>query len=79
MPEQENTTTNKKLDVFLSTIVDEKQLAQSLRQSAYLISLSFMRSNPNDNYMDPEWTENSFYFLNELAEVLDPVLTNEKI
>lgn len=28
--------------------------------------------------MDPEWTQNSFYFLNELAEVLDPVLEDKK-
>lgn len=68
---------NPKLAAFLNKIIDEKELAQSLRRAAYLIAMSFIRSEETTNPMCPKWTDDSFYYLNELAECLDPVLENK--
>lgn len=68
---------NPKLTTFFTEQVEPKQMAQSLRRAAYLIALSFIRNEDNKNCMSQEWTDDSFYFLNELAEVLDPVLEDK--
>mgnify|MGYP003693144975 FL=1 len=59
---------------FFTETVDTKTMAQSLRRATYLIALSYIRAEETVNPMNKEWTDDSFYFLNELAEVLDPVL-----
>ena len=59
---------------FFTETVDTKTMAQYLRRATYLIALSYIRAEETVNPMDKEWTDDSFYFLNELAEVLDPVL-----
>lgn len=59
---------------FFTETVDAKTMAQSLRRATYLIALSYIRAEETVNPMNKEWTDDSFYFLNELAEVLDPVL-----
>ena len=68
---------NPKLTTFFTEQVDAKDFAKSLRRAVYLISLSYIRSDDNTNRMSPEWTDESVYFLNELAEVLDPILYDE--
>ena len=65
---------NPKLENFFAKIVDDKDMANILRRATYLIALSFIRSEENKNPMSPEWTDETFYFLNELAECLDPML-----
>lgn len=69
-----NNNSNERLHHFLTKIVDEKSMAQSLRRGAYLIALSYIRSDEATNPMSPDWTDDSFYFLTELAECLDPIL-----
>lgn len=71
------TYNNPKLTEFFTKQVDAKSFAQSLRRSAYLIALSYIRSEENQNFMRQDWADDGFYFLNELAEVLDPILDNE--
>lgn len=68
---------NPRLVTFFTEQVDAKSMAQSLRRAAYLIALSFIRSDGHSNVMSQEWADDSFYFLNEMAEVLDPVLEDK--
>lgn len=68
---------NPKLIEFFTKDVDAKDFAKSLRRATYLIALSYMRSDDVNNPMSKEWTDESYYFLNELAEILDPVLESE--
>lgn len=68
------TYNNPKLTTFFTEQVDAKSMAQFLRRASYLIALSYIRSDERTNCMSQEWTDDSFYYLNELAEVLDPVL-----
>lgn len=64
---------------FFKETVDAKSMAQSLRRATYLLALSYIRAEENVNPMNKEWMDDSFYFLNELAEVLDPVLEKNNI
>ena len=72
-----NNHSNERLNHFLTKIIDEKELAKSIRRAAYLIAMSFIRSDEKSNPMSPKWTDDSFYYLTELAECLDPVLEDE--
>ena len=74
----ENQYTNNKLNKFLDKRIDEKTLAKCIRRVNYILSLSIIRNDEDKNPIDKDWAVNGFYWLNELAEVLDPVLDNEE-
>ena len=59
---------------YFTDDITPKEMAKSLRRATYLIALSYIRAEDGNNPMNKEWTDDSYYFLNELAEVLDPVL-----
>lgn len=59
---------------FFTEMVEPRQMAQVLRQGTYLIGLSYIRSDEDSNPMSKKWSDDTFYFMNELAEVLDPYL-----
>lgn len=66
---------NVKLNAFIGKVISEEDLARTLRRASYLISLSFMRSAIDDtNPMNPHWADETYYYLNELAECLSPSL-----
>jgi hypothetical protein len=66
---------NTKLNAFIGSVISEQDLARTLRRASYLISLSFMRSAIDDtNPMNPHWVDETFYYLNEMAECLSPSL-----
>lgn len=71
------TYNNPKLTAFFTEQVDAKEFAKNLRRATYLIALSYIRGEDGNNPMNKGWTDESYYFLNELAEVLDPVLEDE--
>lgn len=62
-----------RLKDFFSDVVDAKDMAKMLRQVNYALSLSSMRGCET---LDPElcYINDNFYWLNRLAEVLDPYL-----
>ncbi|SFD30675.1 hypothetical protein [Flavobacterium phragmitis] len=62
-----------RLKVFFSDVVDVKDMAKMLRQVNYALSLSSMRGCET---LDSELchVDDNFYWLNRLAEVLDPYL-----
>ena len=68
---------NSKLNQLLDEKIDEKTLAKYIRRVAYILSLTIIRNDENQNPIDKDWADNGFYWLNELAEVLDPVLDLE--
>ncbi|TDE01521.1 hypothetical protein [Flavobacterium sandaracinum] len=69
--------TNPKLNDFLDTVISEQSLATHLRRINYILSLTIMRLDETKNPINPEWAENGFFWINELAEILDPVLEKE--
>jgi len=70
--------TEKKLLDFFNNVIEPKDLAKAIRQSNYLIALSIVRENENGTiYSQRESVEKGFYWLNELAEILDPYLDAE--
>jgi len=61
---------------FFNHTIDPETMAKAIRQLNYLLALEVMRKNQTlQNEIDN--IENSFYWLNELAEVLNPYLDLE--
>jgi len=63
------------LDFFNKT-VDPKSMAKTIRQLNYIVALSVMRENETLQLQIIN-IENGFYWLNELAEILNPYLNVE--
>jgi hypothetical protein len=61
---------------FFNHTIDPKDMAKAIRQANYLLTLGIMRE---DKMLKNEVVnlENSFYWLNELAEILNPYLDLE--
>ena len=68
--------TQLRLTEFFSNSIDTKSMAKTIRQVNYLLALNAMRENET---LQPENInlEDSFYWLNKLAEILDPYLEVE--
>lgn len=62
-----------RLKDFFNDVIDAKDMAKMLRQVNYALSLSSMRGC---EILDSELchVDDNFYWLNKLAEVLDPYL-----
>lgn len=66
------TEKQKKILEFFQSTISPEQMAQLTRRTNYLIGLTAIRNaDPN---VKKEWLDDGYYWLNELAEVLDPVL-----
>ncbi len=68
----EITIEDQKLMQFFKETVDRKNMALYIRRSVYVMS-KLALSNNEDNFRK-EWIDDGFYYLNELAETLDPYL-----
>ncbi|OXA94460.1 hypothetical protein [Flavobacterium hercynium] len=68
--------TEQRLSDFFNHTIAPDQMAKALRQANFLLALGLMRENET---LQLELTklENSFYWLNELAEILNPHLNLE--
>ncbi|MEA9415431.1 hypothetical protein [Flavobacterium sp. PL02] len=60
---------------FFNNTIDPKGMAKVIRQANYLLALGAMREQTLQN--ETINLENSFYWLNELAEILNPYLDVE--
>ncbi|OMQ08468.1 hypothetical protein [[Flexibacter] sp. ATCC 35103] len=61
---------------FFITVIDSKDLARKIRQVNYVLALSLMRGCETVE-SEANNIEDNFYWLNKLAEVLDPYLDVE--
>lgn len=71
-----STETQLRLTEFFNTSSDSKCMAKSLRQVNYVLALNAMHEK---DFLQQENIniEESFYWLNKLAEILDPYLEVE--
>ena len=70
--------TEKRLLDFFNNVIDAKDLAKAIRQLNYAIALVVMRDDERGYvYAQKENLEKGFYWLNELAETLNPYLEVE--
>jgi len=65
-----------RLTNFFNQTVAPEQMAKALRQVNFVLSLSLIRENETLK-QEIDKLENSFYWLNELAEILNPYLDLE--
>ncbi|MFH7016481.1 hypothetical protein [Flavobacterium sp. FlaQc-47] len=65
-----------RLTDFFSQSIDPKEMAKTIRQVNHILALSLMRECET---LETEKTtlENGYYWLNELAEILNPYLDVE--
>jgi len=68
--------TEKRLLTFFSTTVDPEQMAKAIRQVNFVLALGLIRENET-LHQEINKLESSFYWLNELAEILNPYLDLE--
>lgn len=67
--------TEKRLLDFFNNVIDAKDLAKAIRQLNYAIALVVIRDDERGTvYSQKENLEQGFYWLNELAEILNPYL-----
>ena len=66
--------TNEKLIEFFEKTIDPEAMARYIRRINYILALTVIRMDENKNPINPEWLDDGFYFLNELAEILEPNL-----
>ncbi|KUJ62115.1 hypothetical protein AR687_08810 [Flavobacteriaceae bacterium CRH] len=65
-----------RLTDFFNKTVDPNTMAKTIRRFNHLVALSLMRENETFQ-LDMTNLENGFYWLNELAEILNPYLDVE--
>ncbi|MHC0444076.1 hypothetical protein ACWA1F_01620 [Flavobacterium sp. 3-218] len=63
-----------RLNNFFTNVIDPKDMAKAIRQANYMLTLSVIREKDSLGKIN---LENFYYWLNELAEVLDPYLEVE--
>ena len=66
--------TNEKLIEFFEKGISPDEMAKNIRRLNYSLSLTVIRNDENNNPLDKDWLDGGFYWLNELAEILDPYL-----
>ncbi|MBS7252997.1 hypothetical protein [Flavobacterium branchiicola] len=70
--------TEEKLLDFFNNVIDAKDLAKSIRLLNYAIALVVMREDESGHvYAQKENLLKGFYWLNELAEILNPYLEDK--
>ncbi|MBS7253016.1 hypothetical protein [Flavobacterium branchiicola] len=67
--------TELRLTEFFNNSIDSKSMAKSIRQVNYLLALNVMREQETLQTENIN-LEDNFYWLNKLAEILDPYLEN---
>lgn len=61
-----------RLKDFFTNTIDSDEMARAIRQVNYILSLSIIRGETVETEFNN--LEDNFYWLNKLAEVLDPYL-----
>ena len=56
---------------FFNHIIDPEDMAKTIRQVNYILALGIIKEQGIANF------ENNYYWLNELAEILNPYLSEE--
>ncbi|MCV9933694.1 hypothetical protein OIU80_15530 [Flavobacterium sp. LS1R47] len=69
--------TELRLADFLNESIDPISMAKSIRRINHILALTVIRNDDNRNPINKYWLENDFYWLNELAEILNPHLEVE--
>lgn len=66
-----------KIENHFKVEIESKLLAKQIRRSNHILAQIMMIPNINDLLPDTYWVKDCFYHLNELAELIDPVLETE--
>lgn len=67
----------KRIDDFFESIIDEKEFAKTTRRFVFESIKMSMIIDENFYRPDKEWITDGYSVLNELCEILDPILEDE--
>lgn len=73
----EQNTVNEKIENFFRKEVDHEYFAKQLRRANYILSNVMMQPQAEYKITGSHWVSDCHYFLNEFAELIDPVLEKE--
>ena len=68
-------TANERLSEFLKSTIEPVTLAKHLRRANYILAISQLTDEESST--DKKWVNDSYFWINELAEILDPNLDIE--
>ena len=68
-------TANERLNEFLKSTIEPASLAKKLRRANYILAITNLTDK--ENSIDMDWANDSYFWINELAEILDPNLDIE--
>jgi hypothetical protein len=66
--------TNEKIIAYFEQKIGFKEFAQQIRRANYIISDVMMQPEIEEKITKSDWARDCFFFLNEFAEILDPLL-----
>ena len=66
-----------KLTDFFANCIEPKDLAKHIRRINFILAQTVISEDEKRNVVNKEWLDSGFYYLNELAEILDPYLDVE--
>jgi hypothetical protein len=72
---EDNKTAVERLATFITQEIEPKSLAKKLRRLNYVIATDVLSNS--ESGQNTEWANTGFYWINELAEILDPMLDIE--
>jgi hypothetical protein len=62
---------------FFADSIDPKDMAKYIRRINFILAQTVICEDEKRNVVNKEWLDSGFYYLNELAEILDPYLDAE--
>ena len=68
-------TANERLNEFLKSTIEPVSLAKHLRRANYILAISQLTDEESST--DKKWANDRYFWINELAEILDPNLDIE--
>ncbi len=70
-------TVNEKIATYFDRNISFEDFAQQIRRANYILSNVIMQPNAEQNIACSYWINDCFFYLNEFAELLDPVLNKD--
>ena len=72
-----NNKLGESLDDFLNKWVGPKEMAKYLRRANYIMNMEYVKSNKDEFSASDKELEECFYYINQLAEKIDPYFDKE--
>jgi hypothetical protein len=66
-----------KIENFFNKKIDSQSFAQQIRRANHILAELMMQPESEETISKSHWAKDCFYYLNEFAELINPVLEKE--